>query len=251
MNIEERFCLYQNTKQNELRAEAVEAAVRTSKEAFYASEQENMLSYHEFLWMQLKFIQKRWWLFQMGLLTVLWVMLSVTGEAAEIKKGLGVTASLFVILMIPEIWKNRSSHSTEIEAASFYSLKQIYAARMTLFALVDVILLSIFCGISTATARIAFTELIVQFLLPMSISACICFQVLCSKQNLNEVMATVLCLFWNAVWTLILLNETIYRVITQPVWFLLLGGSAIYLYITVHRVLNNCNRDWEGNKAWN
>lgn len=186
MNIEERFCLYQNTKQNELRAEAVEAAVRTSKEAFYASEQENMLSYHEFLWMQLKFIQKRWWLFQMGLLTVLWVMLSVTGEAAEIKKGLGVTASLFVILMIPEIWKNRSSHSTEIEAASFYSLKQIYAARMTLFALVDVILLSIFCGISTATARIAFTELIVQFLLPMSISACICFQVLCSKTEFKR-----------------------------------------------------------------
>ena len=51
---------------------------------------------------------------------------------------MGVVATLFVILIIPELWKNRSCECMEIEATSYYSLKQVYATRMLLFGVTDV-----------------------------------------------------------------------------------------------------------------
>lgn len=37
-----------------------------------------------------------------------------------IQRSLGVIASLFVILVIPEFWKNCSNKSMEIEAVSYF-----------------------------------------------------------------------------------------------------------------------------------
>ena len=66
-----------------------------------------------------------------------------------IQRSLGVIASLFVILVIPEFWKNCSNKSMEIEAVSYFSLKQVYAARTLLFGIADTLLLTVFCGAAT------------------------------------------------------------------------------------------------------
>lgn len=57
---------------------------------------------------------------------------------------MGAAAPLFALLILPELWKNQSSHTLEIECTTCYSLRQIYGARIFLFALVDITLLSIF-----------------------------------------------------------------------------------------------------------
>lgn len=57
---------------------------------------------------------------------------------------MGTLAPLFVVLVLPELWKNRSSGALEIECTAYYSLRQIYAARMVLFGLVDLALLTLF-----------------------------------------------------------------------------------------------------------
>lgn len=77
---------------------------------------------------------------------------------------MGVAAALFVILIIPELWKNRSCECMEIEAASYYSLKQVYAARMLLFGVTDVFLITLFLGTASAGLNIGLSELVVQFL---------------------------------------------------------------------------------------
>lgn len=86
------------------------------------------------------------------------MILASSGEEGYVWRGMGISASVFVIIMISELWKNRSCHSMEIEQAAYYSLRQIYVARMVLFGLVDVFLLIAFCNIMTIGLRIEFTK---------------------------------------------------------------------------------------------
>ncbi len=70
----------------------------------------------------------------------------------------------------------------EVEGATFFSIKKIYAARMLLFGMVDVCLLSVFLITSTFVLQIAFMDILIQFILPLNVKmAAICFRLLCSK----------------------------------------------------------------------
>ena len=53
----------------------IRLTVKKSLEAFYAAEEKKILSYHEFLWTQLKVIEKKWWLFQFLLLFCLCIII--------------------------------------------------------------------------------------------------------------------------------------------------------------------------------
>lgn len=219
----------------------IRLTVKKSLEAFYAAEEKKILSYHEFLWTQLKVIEKKWWLFQFLLLFCLWFILKNAEDDFYIQRSLGVIASLFVILVIPEFWKNSSNKSMEIEAVSYFSLKQVYAARTLLFGIADTLLLTVFCGAATAGLHFELLQLMVQFLLPLSVTACICFGTLCSKYSFSEGSAIILCVLWSAIWLFIVLNENIYEKIAVPVWILLIGFAAIYMFLAIYRLLNHCN----------
>ena len=93
-------------------------------------------------------------------------------------------------------------------------------------------------------ASVAITDLLIQFLFPMTITACVCFRALSSKQ-INEAGAVTLCVLWSAIWLLVILNEAIYRWITVPVWIGLLAAALLYLGIAVYRVLKSCFMYWE------
>ncbi|MGO5053343.1 hypothetical protein ACTQ6A_12695 [Lachnospiraceae bacterium LCP25S3_G4] len=245
MNLEEQFMTYKKMTQVEPKEEKIQETIRKSKEAFFASEQEELLSYHEFLWLQFKVIQKRWWILQVLLLFVLWAVLMFVHDDKYIQRSIGVIASLFVILIIPEFWKNRSCQCMEIEASSYYSLKQVYAARMLLFGITDIFLITIFCGTVSVGLHFELTKLMVQFLFPLSVTACICFGTLCSKYSLSETVALTLCIIWSAVWLLIILNENIYALITFPIWISLLGIALIFLLVVIYRTIKFCNKYWE------
>lgn len=124
------------------REEAVQATVRAATQAFRQREASRPLSQLEFLRQQAQFLHKRWWLLQGAVLVLLWWLLQSAGTAYEVQRAMGTLAPLFVVLVLPELWKNRSSGALEIECTAYYSLRQIYAARMVLFGLVDLALLT-------------------------------------------------------------------------------------------------------------
>lgn len=245
MNLEEQLMAYKKGGLIEPHEGRIQETIRKSREAFFASEQERMLSYHEFLWSQFGLVRKRWWVLQALLLILLGTMLVSAYEDSYVQRGLGVMASIFVILIIPEFWKNRSCRCMEIEEASYYSLRQVYAARMVLFGIADLLLLTVFCGTMTMGLNIEFTRLLVQFLLPMLVAACICFGMLCSKYMVNETVAIISCILWCAVWLAITLNEKIYTIITLPVWLICIGVSICFLCIAIWRTLKDCDNYWE------
>ncbi len=240
MQAEENMQTSQKDIADGLLEEKIQETIRRSRNAFYMAEQERTLSYQDFLWIQLKIIPKRWWVFQSFLLLVLFMALRAVPEML-LKRSMGVAASLFVILIIPELWKNRVCGSMEIEAATYYSLRQIYAARMTLFGITDIFLLTLFCGMASVWLGLELSQLVIHFLFPLCVTACICFGILCSRYCFSETMAVVLCLLWSGGWMMIVVNDKIYEKITMPIWFLFLGLAVSVLASAIYRILKNCN----------
>lgn len=93
--------------------EKIVDTVNKSIEIFYLKEQEKLLTYREFLWSQFRITQKKWWILQMLLLVGIGIALYFNQEIFIIQRGLGITSVLFVILIIPELWKNKSNQCRE------------------------------------------------------------------------------------------------------------------------------------------
>ena len=223
----------------------VSDTIRKSMEVYCLVEQERLLTYWGFLWEQFCLIRKRWWLSQFLILVLLWAVLPSIQVEHLLERILGVAASLFIILIIPELWKNKTYQSMEIEAASYYSLRQIYAARMLLFGVVDIVLITFFCTSAAIRMDILFLQLLVQFLFPMTVTTAICFGILCSKYPFSETTAMMTCIAWSAIWLVVILDEKIYVAITFPLWLTFIGIAFVFLAFTVYRTLHGCNNYWE------
>lgn len=228
---------------------AVARAVNAAKREFYAGAREQTISYFDFLLMQVRTVQKRWWFIQAGLLFALWCLLLYPGTLSHTRRLVDAIAPLFTIAALPELWKNVSSDSTEVEGASYFSLRGIYSARLTLFAAVDLTLLSIFCTLALGTGRVLLELLISELLLPFTVSCCICFRVLCSGRFRSEALAIALCMVYTVLWSGIVLREEFYMRISAPVWALLLLLCAAWLVWCVLRTLNSSMK-WS-EPVWN
>ena len=95
-----------------------------------------------------------------------------------------------------------------------YKRQQVYATRMLLFGITDIFFITVFLGVASAGLHYELSELVVQFLFPLCVTACICFGILCSKHAFSETVAIVLCVIWSAVWIFIVLNENVYIMVT-------------------------------------
>lgn len=245
MDLERELREYKDSIKIDPNEQKIAETVRKSIEAYCLAEQERILTYWEFLWVQLRLIRKKWWVFQILSLILLWAVLpSVQVEQLE-QRILGVVASLFIILIIPELWKNQTYQSMEIEATSYYSLRQIYAARMLLFGIVDIVLITVFCMSAVFTQDILFSQLLMQFIFPMTVTAAICFGILCSKYPSGETTAIMMCIAWSAIWLVVILNEKIYTAITFPLWLVFIGIAFAFLAHAIYRTLHCCNLYWE------
>lgn len=216
---------------------AVERAVCAAKREFYAGAGERTISYFDFLLMQLHTVQKRWWLIQAALLLAMWSILSCPGSVREVRMLADAIAPLFTVAALPELWKNVRSGSTEVETASYFSLRGIYSARLTLFAAVDLCLLSAFCALSLGTGRMVLETLISELLLPFTVSCCICFRVLCSNRCRSEALAVGLCMVYTVLWSGIVIRQELYERVSVPAWALLLLLAGAWLVHCIRKTL--------------
>lgn len=229
---------------------AVERAVRRSKAAFREHEAAGSLSWTEFLYRQSRYIDRRWWLLQSLLLLGLWLLLSSARTEPAMRRCIGAGAPLFAVLAAPELLKNRFSRSMEIECAARFTLRQIYAARLVCFALVDLLLLSVFFAAASLAAKLRTLELLTQFLIPFNVACCLQFRTLCSKRAGTELQGILGCLVYSLIWGLAVSNERLYALLSAPAWFVMLGLSLAWLAYCVARTEKECERDLEAS-LWN
>ena len=229
----------------------LQKTIAVSKAEFVAEEAEQSLSSAEFLYQQSKYIKKVWWAAQAVLLFTVCLLLNQMEGALYIRRSLGIAAPLFVILILPELWKNRTYDAMEVEGTTFYTLRQVYAARLTLFAGVDLLLLTAFFIGASFFARVTVMELLIQFLLPFNVACGICFQTLYGGRNNSEAFSILLCSVWTGLWTLVVLNDAVYNAISVPVWMFLLTISFVFMGFSLRKGQKTINRTWEVQPSWN
>lgn len=231
--------------------EKLNRTIAVSKQAFLEGEQCHRLSRLEFLWQQSQYIKKQWWLLQGVLLAAVCLLLRCLNTDYAVRRCLGLAGPLLAVLLLPELWKNRSCGATEVERTTLYSLRGIYAARMTLFAGVDLILLSVFFALASVLTRVTVWEMLIQFLLPFNVTSVICLSTLYSRKIKSQAASMLLCLGWAAVWLLVVEKETIYDAISVPVWVLALAGSFCGLAWAVLRGQEKWEANLEVSPIWN
>lgn len=229
-----------------VRESVVQNLTRQCKDAA-VSQEKGRTSYFEFLYEQSKFIKKRWWVLQAVVLMMLWLILKDSGSIEEMERVIGVSAASFAILIIPEIWKNRRCMAMEIEGACLYSLRQIFAAKLLLFAVVDLIMITVFFAVTYHTVRISIYEMAVNFLIPFNVSSCISFRLLCSRKSEMEYAALLACGIWTVIWMAVVSHELVYAAIAEPVWLGLLLLSFAYLIFSIRKSQAYCEIVWEEN----
>lgn len=214
-------------------------------EAVMSSQGDSRISYFEFIYEQARYIEKKWWVLQGVVLLFLWYLLWNSGMEGDVERIIGNLAAVFAILIIPEIWKNRRYSSIAIEKAAYYSLRDICAARILLFAAVDMVMVSAFFVFTLYTVQIAAYKLAVDFLIPFLVSCCICFRLLCSRRRELEYASAVLCVAWNAVWIAVVADDAVYGRVAEPVWIGLILLSFGYLILCIRKSLLDCEIVWE------
>lgn len=230
--------------------EKIAKTICLSKAAFYRSEAATPLSRFDFLIQQSRYIGKRWWLLQGLLLALVLLLLHASKTPMYLQKCLGVTAPLFVVLALPELWKNRSSGSMEVECAAYYSLRQIYAARLTLFMGVDFLLISLFLLGVSCLGRLTVWEILISFVLPFNVSCCICFSCLYRAKASSQLLSVLLCMVWTFLWSQIVLTEGIYAAVSPLVWVGMLALSSLFLFYSVATGQQNIKQIWEETPLW-
>jgi len=230
--------------------EKVMDTIAVSKAAFLSSEADRNLSHLEFLTVQGRLIQKRWWFLQGLLLALVCLFLQQTEADYLTRRALGLAGPLFVILILPELWKNRNFDAMEVECTTYYTIRSIYAARLTLFAVVDLMLLSAFFAVASVAAQISLWEMLIQFVLPFNVTCCICFRTLYAKRIRSEALAMLLCILWTACWAMLILSESVYSVISIPIWIAALAGSVLGIAHTLCRGREKWQQTLEVKPLW-
>jgi len=238
MNIDKMLRKYEIKAESSKPDEAaLSSTILKAKEAFWIGEAENNLAWHEFLYQQLLYMRKIWWLLQSILLLFLWVLMKTADSGPYIERCMGILAPIFTILILPELWKSISNQSMEIEGTALFSLQKIMAARMILFAMVDLVFLTIFMIASVASAEISIMNMVVQFLLPMTVTGCICLRIFSGKVIRGIIPSIIACLMWLTVWTLVVLRDDVYQKVATPIWVVLFIMAVIYICYCFLRII--------------
>ena len=229
----------------------LDAAIARSKAAFRSFDAMQRTTWPEFFYRQSRTINRRWWLMQGALLLLLWLILVSTDSSWEMRRSIGVFSPAFVVLIMPELWKNRAMNAMEVECTTYYTLRQVYAVRMICFGLVDLLLLSLFFAAASVSVQMQTLELVMHFFVPFNVTCCICFRTLYVRRTWSEYQSVLLCLGWVVVWTRVVVSPRAYEAVFAPAWWAMLILSFIYLGCCVMQAQRKCEEVWEAETQWN
>ena len=241
MNLEKMMQNYKTETKVIPREEKILETIQKSKEVMMEVQSEHTMSYGEFLFSQFRLIRKRWWMLQAALLIVTFFLMNYLDDSEYLMRTIGTSSVLFIVMIIPEFWRNKESDSLQIEATCLYSLRQIYSARVFLIGVADVFMITLFMLVCCVGMRMHFMDILVQFLFPMVVAAGICFAMLNSRA-LNEAASMLGCFLWSVIWWMVTMNDFIYTKITFPVWSILFGLASCFLIGAVYKAIHDCNR---------
>lgn len=211
--------------------------VHLSIDKFYHTEKQNLLSKHAFFYSQLKLLKKRWLFLQTILLFLLFIFIQYSPDMSYYSSSLGIVSCLLIIFLMPELWRDKNTDKSELVNTCFYSLEHLYAVKIIIFGIYDLMILTIFFIIATFTAKITFYMIVVHFLLPLVITACICFYFLTKNDSYNYLTTLCLCIFTSFMWYMLTSIEIVYTKVSIVIWVLLLMIAVLFLLHEIKKII--------------
>jgi len=221
-----------NNFENEIKKTSLAA-----QESFYKSESKRILSFAEFLIGQANRIKKIWWLLQVLLLACITYVLHEEESYFSSKGNLSVCATLFIILLVPELWKNKEHKCVEIENSTFYSIRQIYTARLLVIGLVDVLIVTPFVLLLRKATGLGVNEIVIFFLIPMIATSAMVLILLSINKIHSQWITIVLCLVWAIFWWQITNLNTLYLKFMNSAWAIVFAVSIFILVIAIRNLI--------------
>lgn len=214
----------------------IQQTIERSIEAFWKHEKQQKPTLFDFLYTQFIYIQKRWWLLQIGCLLLLWIFLNLGFSQAIERKGIAIGIPIFTVLILPELWKTRQYRMEEIENSSVHTTKDIYVARLFLFGIVDLFGLT---SLWIFTFRQGIENLIFEMLIPFNGICILMLGSLTFFKGREFYLPISLSFLFTIGWVFLLSNEQLYASISYSLWCVLfivsIGILAIIIYQLIHR----------------
>lgn len=224
--------------------EHIQQTVQKSIDSFWKSQKEQQLSIFEFLYIQFQFIQKRWWLLQLGCLLLLWILLNLGFSESIERKIVAIIIPFFSILILPELWKTRRFKMDEIENSTIHTTRDIYLARLILFGAFDLFGLTILWSI---IYPLGITNLILELLIPFNGICIIILGTLNVYKGRELYLPLGLCTLFTIIWIMTISNEQLYIRFSLQLWIILFFISTSLLIFIIIRLIHNCKEVL----AWN
>ncbi len=198
----------------------------------------------EFLFQQMTSLSKSYWFTQ---LTVFFVaafslgFLNLHEVISENKMSYcAIYGPLLIIFSIPELWKNISTNTYELENTTYFDLRKVYLSRLVLVGMLDLIVATILTVITVKTSGFSPYGAVIYFFVPFNLNCCICFSLLCSKIKIcSELLAVCSCISGAFIWYLLVNNYHVYELLQMKTWYVLLGLSLVYLIFSGKRIVKS------------
>lgn len=130
MNLEKMIQNYKTETKVIPREEKILETIQKSKEVMMEVQSEHTMSYGEFLFSQFRLIRKRWWMLQAALLIVTFFLMNYLDDSEYLMRTLGTSSVLFIVMIIPEFWRNKESDVTKMMEISEKAFCKKYSDKI-------------------------------------------------------------------------------------------------------------------------
>ncbi|NNU74975.1 hypothetical protein [Clostridium estertheticum] len=198
----------------------------------------------EFLFQQMLFLSKKYWLTQLVVFFVATFSLGFMNLYEGISENkvsyYAIYASLLIVFSIPELWKNISTNTYEVENTTYFDLRKLYLSRLVLVGMLDLILVTILTLITVHIGGFSLYDAVIYFFVPFNFNCCICFSLLWSKRKIcSELLAVGSCISGAGFWYLLVNDYHVYELLQMRTWYVLLILSLGYLIFAGKRVVES------------
>lgn len=201
----------------------------------------------EFLFQQMLSLSKEYWITQLVVFFVAAFGLGFINISENKMSYCAIYAPLLILFSIPELWKNISTNTYEVENTTYFDLRKLYLSRLVLVGMMDLILLSLLTVITVQTGGFSLYDAVIYFFVPFNFSCCICFSLLCSKRKIcSELLAVGSCISGAGFWYLLVKDYHVYELLQMRIWYALLILSVGYLIFSGKRIMESSRCYLEG-----
>lgn len=197
----------------------------------------------EFLFQQMMTLSKRYWIMQLIVFFVAVFCLRFMNVYDGMNENkiiyCAIFAPLLIIFSIPELWRNISTNTYEVENTTYYDLRKVYLSRLVLVGMLDLIIATLLIGIVVQSSEFSVHEAVIYFFVPFNFNCCICFSLLSSRKISSELIAVSGCISGAGIWYLLVKDYHVYELLQMKTWYLLLILSLVYLVFVGRRIVES------------